>query len=204
MDAGIPWLSRAFRERLVAFIHRGRPNSSRVDVEDAVQDVFLRIHELVSASAPPAAPRDWDRYMYQAVSHRLIDMHRSGRRQTPVEPAELEAAADDTGRPDDAAETVERVLLFQMLLALIRGDSLDEGRADATGRAFAAVQQELCAQLQDRHWIVLRMRGLEGMGFKEISAALGVSLGSAHNLYQSAVEVCSAVLRRHDIDLEVV
>ena len=47
------------------------------------------------------------------------------------------------------------------------------------------------------------MRGLEGMGFKEIAAALGVSLGSVHGWYQAALEICAAVLRRHDIDLEI-
>ena len=62
---------------------------------------------------------------------------------------------------------------------------------------FAAVQKELHARLQDRHWIVLRMRGLEGMGFQEISRALDVSLGSVHGWYRAALDICGGVLRRH-------
>jgi RNA polymerase sigma factor (sigma-70 family) len=203
-ETPLPWLSRGFRARLVAFIQRGRPNSSRLDVEDAVQDVFLRIHELVSSRAPPATPRDWDRYMYQAVSNRLNDMHRTRRRQTGLPAESLDACpAEDSDQPDASAEIVERAALFQMLLGLIRGDSVDHSRCDATGRAFMAVQRDLRSQLQDRHWIVLRMRGLEVMGFKEIAAAMGVSLGSVHGWYQSALKICAAVLRRHDIDLEI-
>lgn len=212
MDAGtsvashprLPWLSKDFRQRLVNFVHRGRPDTPRVDVEDAVQDVLLRMHELVSGSAPPAAPQDWDRYMYQAVSNRLNDIHRRMRRQQPLEADALEATpADPAHRPDAIADSVERVVLFQRLIALIRGEAPDGADGQATGRAFAAVQRELRARLNDRHWIVLHMRGLEGLGFKEIAAALGVSLGSVHGWYQTALQVCAEVLRRHDIDLEI-
>jgi DNA-directed RNA polymerase specialized sigma24 family protein len=142
--------------------------------------------------------------MYQAVANRLNDLHRTQRRQAPLSDEVADAQpGEESGRPDASAEIVERAVLFQKLLALIRGETVDDAGMDATGRAFAAVQRDLRSQLQDRHWLVLRMRGLEGMGFKEIAAALGVSLGSVHGWYKAAVEICSAVLRRHDIDLEI-
>lgn len=201
-DARLSWFTGAFRSRLIAFVRRARPNTPSADIEDALHDVVLRIHEKLVTSAPPAAPCDWERYMYKAVSHRLNDFSHLARRHTTLDEQQwTEQAAQDADQPEVSAESAERAALFHALIRTIRGGGTSNAN-DSLERAFAAVQRELGARLQDRHWIVLRMRGLEGLGFQSIAKAMGVSLGSAHGWYREALELCAAVLRRHGVELQ--
>ncbi len=192
-----PWLTGKFRSRLIAFVSRARPRTPATDIEDALQDVLLRIHRKLSTDAPPDSPRNWDRYMYQAVTNRLNDLHEVARRHAPLDEDALAERAGDPGeRPDVSVDTAERAALFHALIRLIRGDAGAEEHP--AGLAFAAVQKELRARLTDRHWIVLRMHGLDGIGFQEIARALGVSVGSAHGWYRGALDICGAVLARYE------
>lgn len=201
-DARLSWFTGAFRSRLIAFVRRARPGTSASDIEDALHDVVLRIHEKLVTSAPPAAPCDWERYMYKAVSHRLNDFSHLARRHAVLDEEQWsEQATRDADQPEISAESAERAALFHVLIRTIDTGGAMEGD-EAPGRAFAAVQHELGARLHDRHWIVLRMRGLEGLGFQSIANAMGVSLGSAHGWYREAVDLCAAVLRRHGVELE--
>ncbi len=135
--------------------------------------------------------------MYQAVSNRLNDLHEVARRHAPLDEDALAEQADEQGeRPDTSLDTAERAALFHALIRLIRGDAGAEEHP--AGVAFVAVQTELRQRLSDRHWIVLRLRGLEGMGFQEIARALGVSVGSAHGWYRDALDICAAALRRYE------
>lgn len=201
-DARLSWFTGAFRSRLIAFVRRARPNTSASDIEDALHDVVLRIHEKLATTGPPAAPCDWEKYMYRAVSHRLNDFSRLARRHTLLDEQEwAEQATQDADRPDAFAESAERAALFHALIRTIDGGgSIDAD--DALGRAFAEVQRELGARLRDRHWIVLRMRGLEGLGFQSIANTMGVSLGSVHGWHREALDLCAAVLRRHGVEVQ--
>lgn len=200
-EARLSWLTGDFRRRLIALLRRARPNTSASDIEDALHDVVLRIHERLATSAPPAAPCDWERYMYKAVSHRLNDFSHLARRHTELNEEQwVEEATREEDQPELCAESAERAALFHAVVRTIdSGGAI--GAGDTLGRAFAAIQHELRARLQDRHWIVLRMRGLEGLGFQSIATALGVSLGSAHGWYREALDLCASVLRRHGVDV---
>lgn len=200
-DARLSWFTGEFRRRLIAFVRRTRPNTSASDIEDALHDVVLRIHEKLTTSAPPAAPCNWEKYMYKAVSHRLNDFSDRARRHAELDEAQWAGKhTQDADQPEVSAENAERAALFNALLSTIRGKAL--GTHGTPGRTFAAVQGELRARLHDRHWIVLRMRGFEDLGFQSIANALGVSVGSAHTWYREAVDLCAVVLRRHGVDLE--
>ena len=192
----LAWLTGTFRQRLIAFVRRAQPNTPIGDIEDALQDVLLRVHRNITEEAPPPAPRDWDRYMYQAVSNRLNDLRELTRRHTPyVEEQLATQPGQESDQPDASLECAERAALFQAFMKVMRREPICA--EDHLGRVFAEVQKELHTRLQDRHWIVLRMRGLEGMGFQEIAGALDVSLGSVHGWYRAALDICAGVLRRH-------
>lgn len=201
-SAQLPWFTQQFRAHLIAFVRRARPDTPGGEIEDAVHDVLLRIYEKTRSSSPPATPGEWSRYMFRAVSNRLNDLRRVSRRHAPFdETGFAEQPGSVADQPDVSADTVERAALFQCIVELIRSEAAPTGEHPA--QVFVDIQRELRNQLKDRQWIVLRLRGLEGLGFQEIATALNASLGSVHGWYRDALEVCAAVLRRHGADGEL-
>ncbi len=134
----------------------------RARAEDVVQEAWLRF------GAAPAQERvnviQPLSYLYRIVRNLAIDLSRRGAREVrgPDAEAILDLAPDS--RPSPEAETIERDQLAHVVAAL-------EALPERTRRAF-------------------HMHRFEGMTYAEIGRALGISVGSSHNLVSDAVARC--------------
>ncbi len=153
-------------ERIVADVARERPRLRQLirryvvnerDAEDILQDVFAELIEAYRLTKPIEQVSAW---LYQVTRNRITDRFRSRRKEMPLPLADAEAPeAEPTLErllPDaDAgpeAAFARRVMLEEILIAL---DELPRTQRDA----FVAHE-------------------IEGISFKQMSAATGVGVNT--------------------------
>jgi RNA polymerase sigma factor (sigma-70 family) len=143
------------RLRLRNFIRGYVPTEA--DVEDLLQDVFLRA---IEAYRLPEPVEQWGAWMFRVARNRIVDFFRRRR----VRGTEASAATSDEGegrRPEDDLP------------------SRDAGPAEAY--AQAVLQTELIEALDElpaEQREVFMAHEIEGLSFKEISARSGVSVNT--------------------------
>lgn len=147
--------TRPFIRAVAAAVLKESPTSA--DVEDCVQETLRRALEGSSELRSPSALRSWVTGIARHVALDLIRARQAVRARTQAPPA----SPDDTGErflavPDPKPDA-ERALMTRMqMLALEEAlDALPEGQRDALSLFF-----------------------LEDKSYQEISAALGVPIGT--------------------------
>lgn len=143
------------RSRLRNFIRQYVPIEA--DVEDLLQDVFLRA---VEAYRLPEPVEQWGAWMFRVARNRIVDFFRRRR----VRGNEASATSSDEGEARRAEDELP---------------SRDAGPAKAY--AQAVLQTELLEALDElpaeqREAFVAHE--IEGLSFKELSAATGVSVNT--------------------------
>ncbi len=154
------------------FVHLAGPRvRSRVDREDLVQEVFLRV--LSAGARPPTTEPELRRYLATVARRVVFDVLRALRsrkrdaREFPLERSDWSEA----GGP-------ERALAASVTGPLTR--LAREERRDALVEAFERLSPE--------HRRVLGLRQLEGKSAREAAARLGRSEAAVHSLYRRALE----------------
>jgi len=188
------WFSGIKPHELVARLRARRSNTTVQDIEDAVQDVMLNVHRKLRSDAPPPQPEHPTAYLVRATENRLNSIYRSRRREAPeVNDEQIERHLNENNvtsinRPDQVYEARERAQLFGALVELIRRQADDAGD-QRENEAFAGLQARLREELSDRHWILLKMRALNQIGFQQCSDTMGISLGSVYNWNKRALDI---------------
>jgi RNA polymerase sigma-70 factor (ECF subfamily) len=141
----------AFHQRLRAYVARRVENPA--DVDDIVQDIFVRIHERIDSVEHEERVYAW---MYQIARHSIIDYYRAPRRrrERPGADAELNnIQAPDLDADDlSAVEELTRCLtpLFDQLTPSYR-DALELTEFKGlTQREAASAQQISVSGLKSR------------------------------------------------------
>jgi RNA polymerase sigma-70 factor (ECF subfamily) len=141
----------SFQDRLYAFALR--LTGSPADAEEITQDTFVRAYRALE-TYPPArrrslALRPW---LYRIALNATRNRVRRRRVVTvPLDEARSEPAADAAGRPAAILERSER----------------------------ARTLARLVAELPERYRAAVVLRHVEGLGYREIAAALGQPVGTA-------------------------
>lgn len=199
------WFGTARPRELVRRLRGRRDNSTLEDLEDAVQDVYLRALERSRRGEPPVAPRNAEAYLTRSVHNRLNSVQRArwrevrGHSDAQLENAQAYSETGLSSQPNDIHEAQERAALFAQLVAHIAqsGAPVDDER---TAQVFARIQQRLAQELTDRHWVLLRMRVLQGVGVVQCAALLGISVGSVHNWTHRALAIVGECLRDFGVE----
>lgn len=110
LDTGAIW--REFHERLRAFISRrvSRP----ADVEDILQEVFIRIHRGAGSLHNREQPAPW---LFQITRNAIIDHLRAGHRQADRQPDDFDPPAPDDG--DNRSEILELSRCIEPMIAAL-------------------------------------------------------------------------------------
>jgi RNA polymerase sigma-70 factor (ECF subfamily) len=155
--AALEQLSRDFRGSLLSYF--GRRTKDRADLEDMVQEVFMRLIRRGSTSA--LACENLSAYVFETAGSVLKDRLRKHvtHRVAAHEPF-------DSDRHSDVDCSPERVLLGKERLA----------------RATAVL-----LELPERTRVIFVLRRLEGMHFKDIAARLGISVSAVEKHMQRAI-----------------
>jgi RNA polymerase sigma factor (sigma-70 family) len=143
------------RLRLRNFIRGYVPTET--DVEDLLQDVFLRA---IEAYRLPEPVEQWGAWMFRVARNRIVDFFR-GRQVRGTEASGAARDEADTRRPEDDLP------------------SRDAGPAEAY--AQAVLQTELLEALDElpaEQREVFMAHEIEGLSFKEISARSGVRVNT--------------------------
>ena len=107
-------LWREFHQRLRAFISRRTPRSA--DVEDILQEVFIRIHRGVGSLHDRERPAPW---LFQITRNAIIDHLRAGRSQAGSQPDDFDPPAPDG---DDGPEILELSRCIEPMIAALPED----------------------------------------------------------------------------------
>lgn len=196
------WFERLRPRELSAKVRSLRLDSRQEDIDDALQDVLLRIHTKLKSDSPPAAPHHPDTYVLRSVLNQLNSMYRSRHREVlgaPDHVIDQHARAlgeDQRLSPEHLAEAQERAALFRRLVQQIQHD----GDIGDTDTCFATLQARLRTELSSREWIMLRLRALHGMGLKECAQRLNISTTSAFNWSKKSERIVRECLREFGID----
>jgi len=150
-------LSREFRASLIRYFARRVQGLS--DVEDMVQEVFLRLARRGDTSALVSG--NVNAYIFEAASSVLSDRLR--KRRTHCADAH---ETFDCDRHCDTDFSAEHVLLGKERLT----------------RAIAVL-----LELPDRTRVIFVLRRLEGMRFADIAARLGISVSAVEKHMQRAI-----------------
>jgi len=142
-----------YRARLMAYT-RQMLRGGGADVEDALQDVFLRAHRALRSSDRPVALRAW---LYRIAHNRCIDELRRPR------PTPSELAPDAQPAFGAARETREPPAVAE--------------RSAALARLVADVRT-----LPSQQRSALLMRELQGLSYEELASALAISLPAVKSL----------------------
>lgn len=109
MDELITRLYDTHQERL-----RRRLSSlgvSAEDLDDLVQEVFIRLHTRIRKSDRPIEREKYVAYLYSIARNRAIDWHRHNKRVSNIEAdigdAELQSIADEALEPEEVYEEKE-------------------------------------------------------------------------------------------------
>ncbi|MFG0317726.1 MAG: RNA polymerase sigma factor [Planctomycetota bacterium JB042] len=161
------------------FVHLAGPRvRSRVDREDLVQEVFLRV--LSAGAHPPETERELRRYLATVARRVVFDVLRALRaRKRDAHELPLDRSAwSEAGGLDDA--------LAASATGPLTGLAREEHR-DALVAAFERLSPE--------HRRVLGLRQLEGKSAREAAARLGRSEAAVHSLYRRALEAWERSVR---------
>ena len=139
-------------------------------VEDIVQECFLRLHRAWCGADGP--PDERVRAWLFTVAHNLtMDVIRKRTRRRAVQDR-LEARLP--AKPTDEFDALERVT-----------------QSEAAAAALAALDR-----LPHEHKQVVLMKVIEGLTFRQIAKATGMSLGSVNNRLTRALETLAGQLKR--------
>src|SRR5438094_8174684 len=153
LRAGDP---RAFEDQVIAYQHRVfgvalRMLGNRAEAEELAQEVFLRVHRAIGEFRGDAKLSTW---LYAIASRLCLNRLTSGERRV-VRLGE-ETLAWLASREVGPAEELERTELETALHRAI-------------------------AELSEERRIVVVLRGLEGLSYEEIAAALELELGTVRS-----------------------
>lgn len=156
-QAALDRLGREYRASLLRYF--GRRTHDRADLEDMVQEVFVRLIRRGETSALEG--QNPGAYMFETASSVLKDRlrKRATHHAEAHEPFDGERHAGEDFSP-------EHVLLGREQLA----------------RATAAL-----LELPERTRVIFVLRRLEGMRFKDIAARLGISVSAVEKHMQRAI-----------------
>ncbi len=201
------WFSGIRPQELVRKLRARRTNTSVQDIEDAVQDVLLKIHRKLQSDSPPPKPNNPDAYLATSVEHQLHSIYRKNKRDVlgiTDEEFEQQLNAQNPSLLNDPAEVLEareRADIFRLLVSLVEREATrDDASPPRDGAAFAALQSELRATLTNKQWALLRMRVLHQTKFEDCARALGVSVGAAYNWINKIQDTVRACLLTHGIE----
>ena len=194
------WFSGVRPADLIQRMRAKRSNSPTEDLEDAVQDVYLKALEKARSHDPPPAPVNPDAYLMRSVHNRLNSMQRSRWREVHgADAGVFESADGGEPTPAEVHEARERAELFGLLAEALR-ERPTETRDARVAAVFARLQQRLAEALTPRHWILIRMRVLDGAGFAECADQLGVSIGTAHSHVNKALGIVREALEAYGVE----
>ena len=149
------------QSRLRNFIRRRVPNAS--DAEDILQEVFYELVEANRLLMPIEHITGW---LFRVARNRITDLFR---KKTPVLFGDATSVSEDA----DAGEDAE-TLRFEDLLP-----SPDAGPDALYSRAVLIEELELALdELPDEQRDAFVQHEIEGLSFKEMSAATGVSVNT--------------------------
>lgn len=194
------WFNGVRPGELVRRLRAQRSNSTLQDLEDAVQDVYLHALETARRTDPPATPHNPEAYLARSVHNRLNSMQRARRREVGApSPEQIDMRPDALAgdAPHEIHEARERAQAFAALVGTIAQGPDTDTRALP---AFAELQRRLADELNERHWLLLRLRILQGVGVVPCSRLLGISVGSVHNWTRRALAIVRACLREAGIE----
>ncbi len=142
---------------------------SRQDLEDYVQDVYVRV---LSAAPPSGKIHSWRGFLLRVASNLLIDRKRRNdvRRQEDHVPLDMDASL-----VDPYGHSPERVLMAREQLAVL-AETLENVESQAR-EVFLAVR-------------------VEGLSHKEAGARIGVDAKTASRLVERVLVVAGRNLRK--------
>lgn len=201
------WFSGIRPHELIRKLRARRSNTSVQDIEDAVQEVLLKIHRKLQSDTPPPKPNNPDAYLATSVEHQLHSIYRKNKRDVAGitdEQIEQQLSVQNPtllNDPADLLEARERADIFALLVALVEREATrDNASAVRDGEAFAALQNELRTTLTNKQWALLRMRVLHQTKFADCAQALGISIGAAYNWINKIQDTVRACLLAHGIE----
>ena len=110
LETGAIW--HEFHERLRAFISRRISRSA--DVEDVLQEVFIRIHRGVGSLHKRERPAPW---LFQITRNAIIDHLRAGKNQAGLQQDDFDPPAPDEG--DDRSDALELSRCIEPMIAAL-------------------------------------------------------------------------------------
>jgi RNA polymerase sigma-70 factor (ECF subfamily) len=156
-------------DRLFALVHRMLGN--RTAAEDAIQEVFLKIHRGAPTLDPGRDPGPW---MTAIAVNVCRDRWRSG-----------------AGRLERASSSIEGNPGL--------GETLTAGTHDPERDLLAAervaVVREAVQALREPHREVLVLREYEGLGYDQIAEIVGANEAAVRKRYSRALEELGAILK---------
>lgn len=148
--------------------YASRITGDRMQAEDVLQEAWLRFRA-TDADRPMEEPVG---YLRRIVRNLAFD----GQRRKSLEGRIFaEDAAPEAATVAGDAPTPETVLIAESELAIV---------------------SEALAQMPERMRAAVEMHRIRGMKLKEVAAALGISLTTAHELVAQGVEWCRSALRQ--------
>ena len=168
-----------FGERLRAFI--ARRVASDADVDDILQDVFLRIHRHAGTVEQSERLVSW---LFQVTRNAIIDYYRAPgrRRELP------------SGAPQDLERGEEH--------AMGRVEEID-GESPAARREIAACLGPMVAQLPPLYRDAVRLVDLEGLQQQEAATRAGITISGMKSRVQRGRQALKDILHaccRIDLD----
>jgi len=159
-----------FGERLRAFI--ARRVDGEADVDDILQDVFLRIHRHAGSLERRERLVSW---LFQVTRNAIVDYYRAPRRRR-----ELPA-----GAPQDLERAEEQ--------AMSRVEVID-GESPETQHELAACLGPMVAQLPPLYREAVRLIDLEGLPQHEAAARSGISVSGMKSRVQRGRQALKGLL----------
>jgi RNA polymerase sigma-70 factor (ECF subfamily) len=136
--------------------------------EDIVQEAFMRLH---SQFAEVREPRRW---LYRTVHNLALNHQRQARKIVPLDPAPAANAADPVEAADSQPLPDEQI-----------------ARWEGIGLVRLSLQT-----LDERSHELVRLKFVEDLSYKEISARTGLSVSNVGYLLHHAVKTIAAELSR--------
>jgi len=176
-DPGARLDARAGRLRLLVASSCGRAVRARYEVEDLVQEVFLRA--LADPARWPADPSGLDRHLAPVARHVVVDAARNLR--AAKREGEM-GAVRLSGTAPGGASSAGPAFLSRL-------------RARSPGPVTQAAQREMSGdlvgaflRLAPEHRRVLGLRQFQGLGAAESARRMGRSEVAVHSLYRRVLE----------------
>ena len=154
------------------------PDISDSDTDDAVQDVFVKLVNVLRSGAYDPAKSKFRTYLSAIARRLLIDRYRSEAARGLDRHVALEAA-DDVGAADDPGEWMDAKWRVACRLAAER-----------------RVMEESAISAQSRE--LWRLVSAEGMSVKDAAMRLGIPANTASKAKRRVEALIAAVLRQYE------